>query len=88
MEAVPLLGLLTDAMEKTVPSVRPSGSVAARVPLMAESSAPEPEVSPVTTAESSTAVMVSAMDWVVVPPRSSVMVAVKESVPLKLVDGV
>ena len=49
------------AMEKTVPSVRPSISVAARVPVIVVSSAPEPEVSPVTTAESSTAVMVRLM---------------------------
>ena len=62
--------------------------MAARVPVMAVSSAPEPEVSPVMTAESSTAVMVRAMACVVVPPRSSVMVTVKESEPLKLAVGV
>ena len=77
------------AMEKTVPSVRPSGSVAERVPVMAEvSSAPSPMSSPVMEAGSSTALMVRAMAWVVVPPRSSVMVTVKASVPLKLAVGV
>ena len=87
MDAVPLLG--SEETVKTEPSVRPSVSVAARVPVMAEvSSAPEPEVPEETTAESSTAVMVRAMAWVVVPPRSSVMVTVKASVPLKLAVGV
>ena len=83
-----MLGPLTDAMEKTEPSVRPSTSVEIRVPVMALSSAPEPEVSPVTTAESSTAVMVRAMDWVVVPPQSSVTVTMKESLPLAWALGV
>ena len=56
---------------------------------MAEiSSAPEPEVSPVIMAGSSTAEMVSEMTWVVMPPRSSVIVTMKESEPLKLVVGV
>ena len=69
--------------------MRPSGSVAERVPVMAVvSSAPESEVSPVMTAESSTAVIVRSICWVVVPPRSSVMVMVKESEPLKLALGV
>ena len=81
MEAVPLEGSLPVAMEKTEPSVSPSTSVAERVPVMVESSAPEPELPEETTAESSTAVMVRAMAWVVVPPASSVMVTVKESVP-------
>ena len=67
--------------------MRPSGSVAARAAVMAVSSAPEPEVPEVMTAESSTAVMVRLMVWVVVPRRSSVMVTVKESVPLKLALG-
>ena len=88
MEAEPLVGVLPDSMEKTVPSVRPSASVASRVPVMVVSSAPEPEVSPVMEAASSTGVMVRAMAWVVVPPRSSVMVTVKASVPLKLAVGV
>ena len=48
---------------------------------MVESSAPEPELPEETTAESSTALMVRLMACVVVPPRSSVMVTVKESVP-------
>ena len=68
--------------------MRPSGSVAARVPVMALSSGPELDVSPEMVAGSSTALMDSAMAWVVVPPRSSVIVTVKESEPLKLVDGV
>ena len=34
MEAEPLVGPLPSAMEKTVPSVRPSASVAERVPVM------------------------------------------------------
>ena len=40
MEAEPLVGVLPDSMEKTVPSVRPSASVASRVPVMVVSSAP------------------------------------------------
>ena len=75
MEAVPLLG--SEEIVKTVPSVRPSASVAARVAVMVESSAPEPEVPEETTAESSTAVMVRLMAWVVVPSQSSVTVTVK-----------
>ena len=67
--------------------MRPSGSVAARAAVMEVSSAPEPEVPEVMDAESSTAVMVRLMVWVVVPPKSSVMVTVKESVPLKLALG-
>ena len=56
---------------------------------MAEvSSSAEPDLSPEMTAGSSTAVIVREMAWVVVPPRSSVMVTVKESVPLKLAFGV
>ena len=51
------------------------------------SSAPEPELPEETMAESSTAVMVRLMAWVVVPPKSSVMVTVKASVPLKLALG-
>ena len=81
MEAVPLLGVLPVSIEKTEPSVRPSTSEAERVPVMVESSAPEPELPEETTAESSTALMVRLMACVVVPPRSSVMVTVKESVP-------
>ena len=76
-------------MEKTVESVSPSASVAVRVPEMAEiSSAPEPVVSPVIVAGSSTAEMVNEMTWVVVPLQSSVMVTMKESLPLKLAVGV
>ena len=85
MDAVPLLGL--EETEKTEPSVSPSTSVAARVAEMVVSSDPEPEVPEETTAESSTAVMVRSMACVVVPPKSSVMVTVKESVPLKLALG-
>ena len=88
MEAEPLVGPLPVAMEKTEPSVRPSASVAERVPVMVVSSAPSPMSSPVMEAGSSTALMVRAMAWVVVPPRSSVMVTVKASVPLKLAVGV
>ena len=88
MEAEPLVGSLTVAMEKTVPSVRPSASVAERVPVMVVSSAPEPEVPSVMEAASSTAVIVSSMGWVVVPPQSSVMVTVKESLPLVFSLGV
>ena len=56
---------------------------------MAEiSSAPEPEVSPVIVAGSSTAEMVNEIAWVVVPLQSSVMVTMKESLPLKLAVGV
>ena len=88
MEAVPFVGVLPDSMEKTVLSVRPSGSLAARVPVMAdESSAPLPEVSPEMVAGSSTAVIVREMVCVVLPPRSSVTVTVKESLPLKLALG-
>ena len=86
MEAVPLEGSLPVAMEKTEPSVRPSASVAERVAVMLESSASEPELPEETTAES-TAVTVRLMACVVVPPKSSVMVTVKESVPLKLALG-
>ena len=87
--AVPLLAASVDSIEKMVPSVRPSVSVAERVPVIAEvSSSAEPDVSPEITAESSTAVMVRSICCVVVPPRSSVMVTVKESVPLKLASGV
>ena len=53
MEAVPLLG--SEETEKTEPSVRPSGSVAARAAVMAVSSAPSAMSSPVMDAESSTA---------------------------------
>ena len=87
-DAEPLLGVLPSAMEKTEPSVRPSMSVAVRVPVMAVSSAPEPVVSPVIDARSSTALMVSAMACVVVPSQSSVTVMVNRSVPLKLAVGV
>ena len=69
-------------------SVRPSGSVAERVAVMVESSAPEPELHEETTADSSSEVSVRLMACVVVPPKSSVMVTVKESVPLKLAVGV
>ena len=70
-------------------SVSPSGSVATRVPVMAAvSSAPEPEVPEEMTAGSSTALMVREMACVVVPPRSSVMVTEKASLPLKLAVGV
>ena len=55
---------------------------------MVVSSAPEPEVPEEMTARSSTAVTVKLMAWVVVPPRSSVMVTEKESLPLKLAFGV
>ena len=69
--------------------MRPSASVAERVPVMAEvSSSAEPEVSPEMAAGSSTAVMVRSICCVVVPPRSSVTVTVKESLPLKLAFGV
>jgi hypothetical protein len=87
MDAEPLLGL--EETVKTVPSVRPSASVAARVPVIAvASSLPEPVVPEETTAESSTAVIVSAMACVVVPPQSSVTVTVKESLPLVWALGV
>ena len=86
MDAVPLLG--SEETEKTEPSVSPSTSVAERVPVIVESSAPEPELPEETTAESSTAVTVRLMACVVVPPKSSVMVTVKASVPLKLAVGV
>ena len=56
--------------------------------VVSEFSVTEPEVSPVMTAESSTAVMVRLMVWVVMPSASSVMVTVKESLPLKLAVGV
>ena len=80
---------MPSAIEKTVESVSPSASVAVRVPEMAEiSSAPEPVVSPVIVAGSSTAEMVNEMTWVVVPLQSSVMVTMKESLPLKLAVGV
>ena len=55
--------------------------MAARAAVMAVSSAPSAMSSPVMDAESSTAVMVRLMAWVVVPPKSSVMVTVKASVP-------
>ena len=56
---------------------------------MAEvSSSAEPDLSPEMTAGSSTAVMVRSICCVVVPPRSSVTVTVKESLPLKLAFGV
>ena len=86
MDAEPLVG--AEETVKTEPSVRPSTSEAERVPVMADvSSAPSPMSSPVMDAESSTAVMVRLMACVVVPPRSSVMVTVKASVPLKLALG-
>ena len=89
MEAAPLAGVFSDSMEKTVPSVSPSTSVAARVPVIAPLfSSPVPEVSPVMTAGSSMAVMVKVMSWVVMPSQSSVTVTVKESEPLKLAVGV
>ena len=70
-------------------SVKPSAeSAAERVPEMEEvSSAPEPVVSPEMVAGSSTAEIVSVMAWIVVWPSSSVMVTVKESLPLKLALG-
>ena len=86
MDAEPLVG--SEETVKTEPSVRPSTSEAERVPVMVESSAPEPELPEETTAESSTELMVRLMAWVVVPPRSSVMVTVKASEPLKLAVGV
>ena len=62
-------------------SVRPSTSIADNVPVIVESSAPMPEVSPEITARSSTGVIVSEISWVVVPSWSSVTVTVKESTP-------
>ena len=79
MDAEPLVG--SEETVKTEPSVRPSTSEAERVPVMVESSAPEPELPEETTAESSTAVIVRSMSCVVVPPSLSVMVTVKASVP-------
>ena len=77
MVAVPLLAASVDSMEKMVPSVRPSTSVAERVPVMGSpSSSPVPEVSLEMTAGSSTAVMVRSICCVVVPPASSVTVTV------------
>ena len=79
---MPFAGLLPSVIEKMVPSVSPSTSVADRVPVITASWAPVPMVSPVITAASSTAFTVTVISWVVVPSRSSVMVTVKASVPL------
>ena len=53
MDAEPLLGASPDSIEKYVPSVRPSGSVAPRVPVMSLFSEPEPVISPVMSARRS-----------------------------------
>ena len=57
MDAEPLVG--SEETVKTEPSVRPSTSEAERVPVMVESSAPEPELPEETTAESSPPVMLT-----------------------------
>ena len=61
--------------------MRPSTSVAERVPVIVVSSSPETEISPDITLRSSTGVILRETSCLVVPPRSSVTVTVKESVP-------
>ena len=78
---------LSSAIEKMDVLVSPSGSLAVRVFVMDVSSAPEPDVA------GDGGWIINGVDGqadglVVVPPSSSVMVTVKESLPLKLAFGV
>ena len=70
--AVPLVGFVTDAIEKIEPSVRPSGSVADMVPVITESSKPVLDKSPEIKAGSSIADIVRLISCSVVAPKSSV----------------
>ena len=85
--AEPLAGLNVILKEELF--VKPSTSFAVISAVIAPpSSSPVPDVPPVTTVGSSTALTVTVISWVSVFWSSSVIVTVKVSVPLKCWSGV
>ena len=86
MEADPLEGSL--AMEKGVLLVRPSVSLASRSPVTLLSSLVLAAVFPEMVLGSLTMPTLMLIACLVVPPRSSVMETMKESLPLKSALGV